>query len=103
MHPPIPILSPRKAKEDCYLGNYFVPKDTLLLVDIFNAHRNPDTWDDPNTFNPERFRAGGEADKKTSGEGGSPWIPFSSGARLCIGMNLSLAEQRIVLSMMRKY
>ncbi|KAI9267665.1 cytochrome P450 [Helicostylum pulchrum] len=52
----------------------------------------------------ERFRPGGEADQKISGEFGNSWIPFSNGARQCIGMNFSLAEQRVVLSMLlRKY
>ncbi|KAI8056456.1 cytochrome P-450 cyp509A1 [Thamnidium elegans] len=104
IQPSVPVASARKAKEDCKLGSVFIPKDTILLIDIYNTHRSPSNWDDPHTFNPERFRPGGEADQKTSGEFGNPWIPFSNGARQCIGMNFSLAEQRVVLSMLlRKY
>jgi cytochrome P450 len=29
-------------------------------------------------------------------------MPFSTGPRQCLGMNFSLAEQRVILSMMRK-
>lgn len=102
IQPSVPVASARKAKEDCKLGNVFIPKDTVLLIDIYNTHRNPSTWDDPHKFNPERFRTGGEADQKISGEFGNPWIPFSNGGRQCIGMQFSLEEQRVVLSMMRK-
>lgn len=41
----------------------------------------------------------GESD--TLGEG-MTWVPFGSGPRQCIGMNFSLAEQRVLLSMMCK-
>lgn len=104
MQPTVPVASARKAKEDCKLGNIFIPKDSILLIDIYNTHRNPSTWKNPLIFDPERFRPGGEADESTSSQKGNPWIPFSSGSRQCIGMNFSLAEQRVTLSMMlRKY
>jgi cytochrome P450 len=31
------------------------------------------------------------------------WLPFGNGARQCIGMNFSLNEQRVLLSMLCKY
>ncbi|KAI9479545.1 cytochrome P450 [Zychaea mexicana] len=46
-----------------------------------------------------RFAPGGEAEHN-----GMSWLPFSIGARQCIGMNFSLAEQRFLLPMLlRKY
>lgn len=102
MQPTVPVASARKAKEDCKLGSIFIPKDAILLIDIYNTHRNPATWRNPHLFNPERFRPGGDADRMTSSENGNPWLPFSSGARQCIGMSFSLAEQRVALCMMRK-
>ncbi|CAO3614076.1 unnamed protein product [Mucor hiemalis] len=102
MQPTVPVASARKAKEDCKLGNIFIPKDAILLIDIYNTHRNPATWRNPHLFNPERFRPGGDADQMTSSENGNPWLPFSSGARQCIGMSFSLAEQRVALCMMLK-
>ncbi|KAG2210476.1 hypothetical protein INT47_002418 [Mucor saturninus] len=104
IQPSVPVASARKAKEDCTLGDVFIPKDTVLLIDIYNTHRNPITWDEPHKFNPDRFRPGGEAEQKISGEFGNPWIPFGNGARQCIGMQFSLEEQKVVLSMLlRKY
>ncbi|KAI8140114.1 cytochrome P450 [Fennellomyces sp. T-0311] len=71
----------REATEDTDLSGVFIPKGTLVTVDIMEIQRNP------------------KVSKK-----GMSWIPFSNGARQCIGMNFSLAEQRVLLPMLlRKY
>jgi cholesterol 24(S)-hydroxylase len=58
-------------------------------------------WKNALTFDPDRFAADGDG-VQTSGKGMS-WVPFGNGARQCIGMNFSLAEQRVLLSMLCKY
>ncbi|KAI8146009.1 cytochrome P-450 cyp509A1, partial [Fennellomyces sp. T-0311] len=89
----------REAAEDTDLSGVFIPKGTRLQLDIYQLHHNPAVWKDPEAFDPERFAPGGEAE-----HGGLTWLPFSSGARQCIGMNFSLAEQRVLLPMLlRKY
>ncbi|KAF7728619.1 cytochrome P450-dit2 [Apophysomyces ossiformis] len=93
---------PRKTTKDIDLEGTVIPKGTLVTVDIYNLHRNPRVWQNPEEFNPERFAPGNEADSKAGS--GMSWIPFSSGGRQCIGMNFSLAEQRVLLSMLlRKF
>ncbi|KAI9008847.1 cytochrome P450 [Phycomyces nitens] len=102
MRPPAPSVLTRKCAADTVVAGVFIPKGTLIAPDIYDLHHNPDTWEDPETFNPERFRSGGEAD--TLNNHGMAWAPFGGGARLCIGMNFSLTQQRVVLSMLlRKY
>ncbi|OAD75062.1 CYP509 protein, partial [Phycomyces blakesleeanus NRRL 1555(-)] len=99
---PVTAIPARRAAEDTELEGVFIPKGTLLTSDIYNMHHNPKIWNDPETFDPERFKAGGEADMLASS--GMPWMPFGGGSRLCIGMNFSLAEQRVMISMLlRKY
>jgi cytochrome P450 len=44
IYPTVPVASAKKAKENCKLGNTFIPKDTLLLLDIHNTHRSPYNW-----------------------------------------------------------
>ncbi|KAI8328859.1 cytochrome P450 [Choanephora cucurbitarum] len=97
-HTPVYSTTNRVALEDLELAGTFIPKGSELSVDIYNLHHNPDVWHDPYQFKPERFVPGGEADQHQ----GIGWVPFSNGGRQCIGMNFSLAEQRVVLSMMRK-
>ncbi|GAB5591312.1 hypothetical protein Unana1_06212 [Umbelopsis nana] len=90
---------PRIATEDTDLAGVFIPKGTQLALDIHDMHHNPRNWKNPEEFHPERFLPGGEGT-----QGGLSWIPFSSGGRQCIGMNFSLAEQRVFLPLLlRKY
>ncbi|CDH56612.1 cytochrome p450 [Lichtheimia corymbifera JMRC:FSU:9682] len=102
MSPPAANVVTRVTCEDTELAGTFIPKGTRGTVDIYNLHHNPTVWKDPETFRPERFELGGEAEK-LAGLGMS-WLPFSNGQRQCIGMNFSLAEQRVFLPMLlRKY
>ncbi|KAG2222822.1 hypothetical protein INT45_011632 [Circinella minor] len=92
----------REAQEDTELAGVYIPKGTRVTVDIMEIHRNNKVWKDPEIFNPERFAPGGEAEKVA--KMGMSFLPFSNGQRQCIGMNFSLAEQRVFLPMfLRKY
>jgi cytochrome P450 len=98
-HPPVYGTSSRVASEDIEIVGNYIPKGSEISVDIYNLHHNPDVWSDPYKFDPERFLPGGEADNQE----GIAWVPFSEGGRRCIGMMFSYAEQRVVLSMIRKF
>lgn len=97
-HTPVYNTTSRVALEDIELAGNFIPKGTELSIDIYGVHHNLDVWKDPYKFDPDRFLPGGEADNQEF----AAWVPFSNGNRQCIGMNFSLAEQRVVLSMMCK-
>ena len=101
IHNPLCTTPSRVAAEDVELNGTFIPKGTLIDVDIYNLHRNPKYWKDPETFNPNRFAPGGEADNHSTS--GYPWFAFSNGGRQCIGMNFSMVQQRVVLSMLCTY
>ncbi|CAO3639437.1 unnamed protein product [Mucor hiemalis] len=99
---PASRVIPRIAKEDTDLSGTFIPKGTQLTVNIYNIQHDDNYWKDGDKFNPDRFSEDGEA---TRGAGeGLAWLPFGNGARQCIGMNFSLNEQRVMLSMLlRKF
>ncbi|KAI9251374.1 cytochrome P450 [Phascolomyces articulosus] len=86
--------------EDTDIGGCVIPKCALVEVDMMALHNNPKTWINPRIFNPECFAPGGEAESVS--KMGSGWVPFSAGARMCIGMNFSLTEQRVFLAMLLK-
>ncbi|KAL1928702.1 hypothetical protein VTP01DRAFT_2488 [Rhizomucor pusillus] len=98
MSTPLVSVFSRVAAKDCELGGYVVPKGTPVTVDLDSVHHNPHVWKDPKRLDPERFRPGGEADQIDS----LSWMPFGGGGRQCIGLNFSLNEQRVVLSMLLK-
>ncbi|KAI8339869.1 cytochrome P450 [Chlamydoabsidia padenii] len=98
---PASMLNPRRAVEDFDMNGVLVPKGTPVVIETHALHHNPAIWKNPEHFDPERFAPGGE--HETCHEGMS-WLPFSSGSRGCLGMNFSMAEQRVFLSMLlRKY
>ncbi|CAO3644051.1 unnamed protein product [Mucor hiemalis] len=100
---PVPRVIARKVTEDTVLTNgTSIPKGSLLTINIFNLHHKDELWKDSSKFNPDRFAENEEA---TRGAGeGLAWAPFGDGSRKCIGMNFSLNEQRVLLSMMlRKF
>ncbi|KAI9495417.1 cytochrome P450 [Zychaea mexicana] len=100
--PPAVSTVARIATQDTELSGVFIPKGTRVAVDVYELHRNPQVWKNPDVFDPERFAPGGEAEELNTR--GLPWVPFSSGSRQCIGMNFSMVELRILLPMLlRKF
>lgn len=79
LHPAFALLAPHFSSKDCTIGGYHVPQGTILLVNAWAIHRDPQLWSDPTQFKPERFEKEGEADKL---------IPFGLGRRACPGANL---------------
>ncbi|ORZ03932.1 cytochrome P450, partial [Syncephalastrum racemosum] len=102
--PPATTTVARRLTQDTEIGSHVFPKGTNVSLDIYEIHHNPRIWDNPSEFRPERFLPGGEAEKLALSGKGMAWLPFGNGARQCIGMNFSIAEQRIMLpSLLRKY
>lgn len=91
---PAPRVLSRYTIEDTVISDTFVPKGTTLIPNIYNVHHSDKYWKNPDQFDPSRF----DEDEVEN----IHWIPFGSGVRSCIGMNFSLNEQRVILSMMCK-
>ena len=72
--PPLAGIGPRKLTKPIKVGPYVVPENTICSVNIWQVHRHPKYWENPNQYNPERFL---NDEKKHP----FSWIPFSSGPR----------------------
>ena len=86
LHPVAPMLVPRYSLEDIKIAGYDIPKDTRVLVNVWTIGRDPNVWDNPNEFFPERF-IGKSIDVK-----GQDYelLPFGSGRRMCPGYSLGM-------------
>ncbi|KAK3722060.1 hypothetical protein QZH41_007362 [Actinostola sp. cb2023] len=51
----MPLGIPHQAITDSYLGPYQIPKGTTVLMNIYAIHHDPEIWENPHDFNPERF------------------------------------------------
>ncbi|KAM5579574.1 hypothetical protein ABKV19_009381 [Rosa sericea] len=86
LHPVAPMLVPRLAREDCQVAGYNIPKGTRVLVSVWTIGRDPNLWDNPNEFCPERF-IGKDIDVKGQD---FELLPFGSGRRMCPGYSLGI-------------
>ncbi|GAV73804.1 p450 domain-containing protein [Cephalotus follicularis] len=93
LHPPLPLLLPRNALQNTNYMGYFVPKNTQIFVNAWAIGRDPDAWEDPLSFKPERF-LGSQIDYKGQNY---ELIPFGAGRRICVG--ILLAERVIHLAL----
>lgn len=84
-----PFGLPRGAEEDTYFGEYFVPKGTVVLSNLWAVHMDPDIWKNPEEFNPSRFLT---ADASCLVSKPDHLIPFALGKRMCPGETLSTIE-----------
>ena len=92
LYPPAWSFS-REALEDIQLGDYTVPKGSVVAILGYLTHRDPRWWDAPEAFMPERFSEENEANIPRY-----VYIPFGGGPRICIGNSFAMMEARLLLA-----
>lgn len=95
LQPAAPLLVPHFSGEECHVGGYRVPKGTIVLVNAWGIQRDPKVWEDPETFNPERFES-----FKSSKDHAFKFMPFGSGRRSCPGENLAIRVVELALGLL---
>jgi cytochrome P450 len=84
----------RAAVEADEIGGYAIPAGTTIAVCPYVLHRNPSYWDDPHTFDPDRFLP-----ERSTARSRFAYLPFGDGPRICIGKGFAMMEAKIVLAM----
>ncbi|WP_418003703.1 cytochrome P450 [Mycobacterium sp. PDNC021] len=81
----------RIARQDMAVDGFRVEAGSMLLVGVYAMHRDPELWDRPLEFDPDRFSAGRSR---------MQWqfLPFGGGPRSCIGEFFALTAATLELA-----
>ena len=93
LYPPAWIIG-RHALGPDKLGEYDITTDTNCLIPVYYIHRDPEYWEKPEQFIPERFTK-----EKNQTRHKFVYFPFGGGPRLCIGNNFALMEMQVIVPM----
>uniref|UniRef100_UPI003AF33C69 cytochrome P450 4C1-like n=1 Tax=Coccinella septempunctata TaxID=41139 RepID=UPI003AF33C69 len=92
LYPSVPTIGRIAGEDFTSSTGYQIPKGTILLMQIFDLHRDASVFPDPEKFNPDRFKS-----ENTKGRNPFTYIPFSAGPRNCIGQKFAMWEIKAVI------
>lgn len=98
LYPPFWMID-RMAMADDRVGDVIIPRGSTVIIYVYGAHHAARAWDNPESFDPERFA-------KTNPNPPAPftYIPFGAGPRGCIGGNYAMLQILMILSVvLRRY
>ena len=94
LYPPIHIGN-RVLAESMDFEGVNMPAGERLFYSIYLTHRDPQSWEKPDEFCPERFEHGRKQPPFA-------YLPFGGGPRACLGAAFGQAEARILLTYLLK-
>jgi cytochrome P450 family 4 len=92
LYPSVPVIL-RIVSEDVKLHKYLVPAGTSLFINIYDIHRDPNIWPNPDEFDPDRFLP-----ENIQKRHPYSYLPFSAGPRNCIGKRFAMLELKAVMA-----
>ena len=92
---PAGVISPREAARDIEVGGHTITKGTLILWSAHLSGRDPDVWNHPLHFDPDRFL---DLTDDQQAAADAAWVPFGGGRRNCIGFALAQMELTLLIS-----
>lgn len=91
-HPPGHFILPRCVTQDTILDGYSIPKNAIVNVAVAELGWDPNVWEDPMEFRPERFMRYDEGDDKFDLKGFKEikMLPFGAGRRVCPAISMAV-------------
>jgi cytochrome P450 len=90
LYPPAGVISRTAQRRDTLCGREVRPGDTVM-VPIYALGRHQQLWDQPDVFDPDRFKDRKAIDRYA-------YLPFGDGPRICIGASFAQQEAVIILA-----
>ena len=91
----VPFSLPHWTTEDTSVDGYTVPKETVILVNLWAVNHDPRHFQQPDRFNPRRFL---DENGQLGEDRYAFAMPFSTGRRRCAGSTLAKAELFLFLA-----
>lgn len=93
LHAPLVTLT-RRVMKDFQYKDYLIEAGSNVMVSPYVAHRQPEAFEDPLTFNPAR----------TFPEGPFAYLPFGGGRHKCVGNAFALLQVKTIFAyLLRKF
>ncbi len=92
LYPPVWMIERVTLGPDTVAGRE-LPKDTIVGLCIYTAHRNPKHWPNPEGFDPDRFLP-----ERSEGRPRYAYFPFGAGPRMCIGNHFAMMEAKLLVA-----
>jgi len=119
MYPEPPLLIRRALEDDilpagCAGFQTKIMRGTDIFLALYNIHRSPDYWENPDKFDPERFLRPFSNKNRPEWNGYVPnlstlypnevhadfaYLPFGAGSRKCVGDQFACMEAAITLAL----
>ncbi|XP_043714897.1 cytochrome P450 89A2-like [Telopea speciosissima] len=104
LHPPLHFGLPHTVTEESYVDGYVIPKNASVHFMIAEMGRDPQVWENPMEFWPERFLSDGGEGFDITGSREIKMMPFGAGRRICPGLNLALLHlEYFVANMVKEF
>jgi cytochrome P450 len=84
------------------LGDFDLPKRSVVMIAPWVLHRHRKLWRDPDAFDPSRFMPppGSTPGSTAPTAPRFAYLPFGAGPRVCVGAQFALTEAVLVLAML---
>jgi cytochrome P450 len=86
LYPPVPMMVREATRPEDFRGRSVLPGAQVVLSP-WHLHRHERLWDDPDTFNPDRWQRPSARDTARDA-----YMPFSAGPRVCPGAGFAMIE-----------
>lgn len=98
LYPSVPFIA-RDLLCDTIIGDYNIPKGTTCVMYLYELHRDPEVFPNPEIFDPDRF-----SPENCQNRNPFAYLPFSAGPRNCIGQKYAQVVVKVMLiQILRKF